>query len=445
MNSENILEFVVAACEKSGVDEWELYLAEGRRLMAEAKDGEVDAFEVSESRGVAVRVRLGERPGFSYCADSAPDALKAMVQSAVSGAKSADPDPHGAFAEPEGTMPEIGLWDPAFDETPEREKIERALALENEVKNYDRRIARVRNAAYGEGSSTVRMISSRGLDRTARANGCSASVMAVAEENGQGQMGWDHAYSRTWAGLDVRAIARQAASDAVEMLGAKIIPTVKAPVVIRNSAAAELLAVLGISFLGEAVAKGKSMLIGKLGKKVFSDLITIYDDGLLRGGAASFPFDGEGVPHRTTRLAHNGAIQSYLYDLAWGRRAGQPSTGNAARGGYTSPPVPGLSNLYIPAGDISLDDIMKETGKGLLVKELMGVHTANPVSGDFSLGASGAWIEGGKPVHPVQGVTVAGNIVEMFACVDALASDLKFIEHIGAPSLRVSCLSISGQ
>jgi len=444
MDNDNIINFTIDCCKRSRADEWEVYLVEGRHLTAEAKDGAIDSFEVSRSRGVSVRVRVGERPGFSYSAEASPDALSAMVASAIAGAKSADRDPEGAFAGPEGTLPQIELWDSTIEETPEREKIERALSLESEAKNYDRRIARVRSAAYGEGSRTLHMINSRGLIREACANGCSASLMAVAEENGEGQMGWDHGYSRTWAGLDARMIARRAAEDAVQMLGAKSIQTVRGPVIIRNSAAADLLAVLGNSFLGEAVAKGKSMLMGKLGKKIFSDLITTYDDGLLKTGAASFPFDGEGVPRQRTRLVHKGVIENYLYDLSWGRRAGQKSTGNASRGGYTSPPTLGLTNLYIPAGERPLAEIMKEMGRGLLVKELMGVHTANPVSGDFSLGASGAWIEGGKAVQPVLGITVAGNILEMFGCIDAVASDLKFMENIGAPSLRVPCLSISG-
>ena len=445
MDSAKVMEYTAEVCRKSGADEWEIASIESRLLSVEAKDGGVEAFEVASSLGIAVRVRVGDRPGFSYSAECSDNALSLMVDSAMAGARAADADPQSAFADPGGILPDLNLWDSAFENIGKDQKIARAFAIEEEARKYDRRIARVRSAVYGEGSRLIRIINSHGLNREARANGCSASLMAVAEENGESQMGWDHAYSGTWDELDVRAIARSAAADAVDMLGAKTIPTVKAPVILRHSTAAELLAVLGNSFLGESVAKGKSMLIGKLGKKIFSELITIYDDGLMKNGAASFPFDGEGVPRHTTRLACNGAIEHFLYDLPWGRRAGKESTGNAIRGGYISPPMLGLTNLYIPAGDRTLEEIIKETGKGLLVKELMGVHTANPISGDFSLGVSGTWIEGGGPAYPVQGVTVAGNIIELFGCVDAVAADLKFVDRVGSPSLRIDCLSIGGQ
>lgn len=195
MNSEKILKYTAEVCRKSGADEWEIASIESRLLSVEAKDGGVEAFEVASSLGIAVRVRVGDRPGFSYSAECSDNALSLMVDSAMAGARAADADPQSAFADPGGILPDLNLWDSAFENIGKDQKIAQAFAIEEEAKKYDRRIARVRSAVYGEGSQLIRIINSRGLNREARANGCSASLMAVAEENGESQMGWDHAYS----------------------------------------------------------------------------------------------------------------------------------------------------------------------------------------------------------------------------------------------------------
>lgn len=445
MNGGNLLEYVAGLCKKSLADEWEVAIIERETLAIEAKEGKVDSFETARSLGVAVRVRVKSQPGFSYSSDTSKEALKRMLDSAIAGAKSADPQPEGGFAEKvSGTLPPAS-YDEEFDSRTESEKIERARKLESNALAYDRRIARVRNARYGEGKGRFILANSNGLQLDAVASGCSASLSVVAEENGQAQYGWAYGYSANWAQLNIEKIAQEAAEDAVSMLGAHPIPTTKSVVIIRNSAVCDLLGVLGNSFLGESVAKGKSMLANKLGEKVFSELINIYDDHLLEGGRATFPFDGEGTPSQRTELVSKGVLTNYLFDILWGNKVGKKSTGNAMRGSFTSPPLMGLSNLYIEAGKVSLDELLKDTGRCFLVKELMGVHLANPVSGDFSLGATGAWLENGTLLHPVQGVTIAGNIVELFASVDGVASDLKFVGNIGAPSLRVPSMTISGK
>lgn len=444
MKENDLIECVVGLCKKSVAEEWEIAIIENEKLSIEAKEGKVESFETARSLGVAVRVRIKNKPGFSYSSDISTKALKRMVESAIAGAKAADPQPEGGFAEKNnGTLPPAH-YDKEFDSKTETEKIERALNLENHALAYDRRVVRVRNANYAEGKRRFILTNSNSLKLDAITTGCSASLMTVAEENGQAQYGWAYGYSSNWAQLDIEKVAREASEDAVSMLGAHPISTTKTAVIIRNTAVCDLLGVLGNSFLGEAIAKNKSLLADKLDKKVFSELINIYDDHLLEGGSATFPFDGEGIPSQRTELVRNGVLTNYLFDILWGNIAGKKSTGNAVRGGFTSPPAMGLSNLYIKEGKETLDQLVKETGKCFLVKELMGVHLANPVSGDFSLGASGAWIENGKIVHPVQGVTIAGNIVELFACTDEVASDLKFTGNIGAPSIRVPCLTVSG-
>ncbi len=444
MKIDDIIGMATDACRNAGAREWEVYYLETERFTAEAKDAELEAMETSRGRGLAARVRLDERLGFSYSADLGKEALARAAKAAVEGALAADPDPERAFGNADDKSPELELCDKRFSEVDQSEKIARAIAVEATARSVDKRISTVRQAAYGEVMRRVRVVNHLGLDREGAATLCSASVMAVARENEESQSGWDVDHSATWDGLNYEAVGRRAATDAVELLGAQVVPTQKAPMVLRNNAACQVLEVLGESFSGEAVAKGKSMLAGKTGKKIFSEIISVIDDGRLDNGMATFPFDGEGVSRRATALVEKGVLKNFLYDLAWARKAGTKSTGNAGRGGYTSPPRPEITNLFIRPNNGNFREMSADMGTGLFVTELMGVHTANPVTGDFSVGALGWWIKNGKKAHPVQGVTIAGNIIKLLAEVDAVADDIRFVGQVGSPSLRVPRIDISG-
>jgi len=445
LKEDDILGLAADACKKSGVGEWEVYLLEAERFNAEAKEGKLDMMETSRGRGVAIRVRVNSKPGFSYSTDFGKANLRKAVEAAIAGAKAADADPEGAFAAPGEKVPVLDSPDARFDQIAQSEKLDRAISVETAALSVDRRIVRVRNAAYTESSRRVRLVNHLGVERDARANVCSASLIAVAQQGAESQSGWDADHSAKYDGLDYEAVGRRAASDAVELLGARTLPTQKAPVIFRNNAATQLLEVLAESFSGESVAKGRSMLAGKIGKKIFSDKITVTDNGILKGGAASFPFDGEGAPRQATILVDSGTLRGFLYDLKWARKAGAKSTGNAARNGYLTPPRPAITNLFIKPGGVSFEKLLKDVHKGLLVAELMGVHMANPVTGDFSFGASGWWIENGRKSYPAQGVTVAGNILKLLASVDKVADDLRFMSEVGSPSILVRELDIGGE
>lgn len=445
MREDEIIETGAAACKKAGADGWEIYYLRSGLFSAESKEGKLENLEKSISRGVALRVRSEGRTGFSYTARLEREAVEKAAEAAVAGAKASDPDPEGDFAPPDGKPAEIELWDEDFAKAGQAEKINRAVAVEAAARDFDKRIERVRSAAYSESSHMVRIVNHMGLDRTSRANFCSASVMAVAKEGDQSQSGWAVEQSPVYRDLNYEEAGRRAASDAVKLLGASAIKTRKTPVILRNTAACEVPEVLSDSFSGEMVCKGKSMLAGREGEKIFSSLLTIVDDGLAVDGPASFPFDGEGTPRRATTLVEGGVLRGFLYDLKWARKSGASSTGNAARDGYTAPPRLSVSNLVITPGEGGLDDLIKTMNTGLVVAELMGVHTANPVTGDFSVGANGWWYENGELVQPVQGITIAGNIMDLLGSVQAVGGDFRWLGSIGAPSLLAPELDVSGR
>jgi len=228
------------------------------------------------------------------------------------------------------------------------------------------------------------------------------------------------------------------------MLGSRQISTRTCPAVLENRVVGELLDVWSSSFLGDNIHKGKSFLQDKIDQKIASEKITLIDDGLYTRGLGSAWFDDEGTPQKSTVLVKNGILLAYLFDRYWSKKAGSQSTGNSVRERTLSPPSPGPSNLFIRSGTLSFDQLLVSMNKGLLVTDLMGVHMSDPISGDFSLGASGMWVEKGRPVCPVKGVTVSGSIHSLFAAVADLGDDLRFFSRLGAPSALVKEIIVSG-
>jgi PmbA protein len=228
------------------------------------------------------------------------------------------------------------------------------------------------------------------------------------------------------------------------MLGARQAETKRSPAVIENTVAVDLLQAFSGAFLGDNVGKGKSMLSGLMGKDVVSKVISINDDGLLKGGWATSAFDGEGAAMQTTPLINKGRLAGFLYDTYWAKLAGVESTGNAARGGFKSLPTVGVSNIYIEGGDNDLGELFKEMGTGFFITELMGAHTINTITGEFSIGAQGFWVEDGRIQYPVRSMAIAGDLLGLFSKVEMVGSDLRFIGSTGAPALLLSALDVSG-
>jgi PmbA protein len=229
------------------------------------------------------------------------------------------------------------------------------------------------------------------------------------------------------------------------MLGAAPVATRKAVVLLDPYVATGFLGLIGPALTGEAVQKGRSLFAGKVGERVASDKITIIDDGLLGGGIASAPFDGEGVPTSRTILVKKGDLRGYLHNTYTAAKDGVQSTGNGVRSSFKGTPEVGMTNFYIEAGQIPVEQLIKDISSGIYVTEVMGMHTANPISGDFSVGVSGLLIENGELTRPVRGMAMGGNIIELLENIDAVGNDLHFFIGKGSPTLRVAQLTISGQ
>ncbi len=428
-----------------GADSAEVFMRSANATTVEIKGQEVDAFDRAKDRGAGLRVIIGGRMGFAFTTDFSEAALKILAQAAITNAKNSEPDPFNSIPARSVDYRAVSIYDPAIAALSEKEKIERVSALEREAFAIDPRIKRIRKASASFSESETMIANTNGAEVSYRSTACSASIEVVAEDKGESQAGWEFDSSRHYARLDVEEVGRSAARKALGLLGAKSVESVKAPVVLDNRVAEEILSIMSSGFSSENAQKKKSLFIGMLGREVVSPLLTVHDDGLYDGGMGTYPCDDEAVPTRKKTVIENGRLMMFLHNTYTAKKDNAVSTGNGMRGGFKGVPGVGVTNLFIAPGKHSLEDLIVSAGRGFYVTEIMGTHTANPISGDFSVGATGFWIEKGKIAYPVREVAIAGNILDLMKNVVAVGRDLKFSGRTGSPSLLIKELSIGGK
>ncbi|NIS60391.1 MAG: TldD/PmbA family protein [Proteobacteria bacterium] len=446
LNLKEIADECVQQIKTRRVDGYEIYLIQSVSTSVEVRDEELESFKRAQSMGIGLRLIRDQRLGFSYRSSFDVADISRMIQAAMDGAANLPSDPSYGFTGPPGDLrfpPEI--YDERIRHVSPQERIEKALAMEATALAFDpRRVKRVGKGTYEDVERTVVLVNSEGVEVDFTSSIFTGGVMAVAEEGSESEMGWDFDFHHCFEELDVARIGREAARKAGEKLGGRSLKSAFYPALIRNEVACQFLSVLAPSFAVENVRKGKSLFSDGLGSRAFSPRVTIYDDGLHPRGMATFPFDGEGVESQKTPVVLSGRITGFLYDFYWAKREGGRSTGNSIREGIKAPPSVGISNLYIEAGDRPFGDLLADLHNGVVIEEVMGIHTANPISGDFSLGAAGFWVERGKRVHPVKGIAISGNVLELFKSVEEVGADFRFTGKLGSSSLRTSKLAISG-
>lgn len=444
-------EAVIGALEgilkQKSVASYEIFYSRDTGFGVEAQKGEIDAMKARSSSGIGLRVISNGSQGFGFSSVLSVDALSDLVEKTIAASRHTAKDEFLLFAlpgRPNCDEKTLDIFDRSIDKTTEEEKIKCALLLEDSAMSASAKVRRVRKASYSESTHFSRLVNSSGVDAAHLATFFSGSVTAVAEEDGDSQMGWEIGMGHKRKAVDPVSIGKGAADNALRMLGARTMKTVKCPAVIENTVVCELIGPLVSSFLADNVHKGKSMLAGKLGKAVVSKAINLYDDGTLKGGWASSVYDGEGAPCQKTPLIVGGVAENFLYDTYWALRDGVRSTGSSARSGFKGTPALGVSNVYIEKGKKPLKSLLKELDRGLFITDVLGVHTINTVSGEFSLGATGLWVEGGKVSYPVRGLAISGNLLDLFLKVSEAGADMRFIGSIGAPSILVGELEASG-
>jgi PmbA protein len=444
MDHRDLATELLKTARASGADAADVLVAEGTEFSVTVRKGEVETLTEAGSKALGVRVFVGKRTATTHTSDFSWPTLRRLVEETVGMARVTGEDPAAGL--PDETVPpedvDLGLFDPSPAALPTDERIERARRAEAAALETPG-IVNSQGASWGQGEGSVVLASTAGFLGGYRTSSVSLSVVPQAERDGQMERDYWYTVGRGLADLEPpEQVGRTAAERTLRRLGARQVPTGEAPVVFDPETAAELLGTLFSAVSGYAVFRNSTFLKDRLGEEVASPLLTMVDDGRRFRGLGSRPFDGEGLPTRRNAPVERGVLRHWLCDSFSARKVGAKPTGSARRGVAGGPSV-GAGNLYFEPGTSPPDEILGGVARGLYVTDLIGFGV-NVVTGDYSQGAVGHWIENGRLVHPVHEVTIAGNLKEMLREVDAVGNDLVFRGSSAAPTIRIRRMTISG-
>lgn len=453
----------VEAATAAGASDAEAYAAEDNGREVRVHGGEVESLSAATQRGIGIRAWIGKRVGYAYGTDLSDGGVTALAECAAEAARVADEDEFAAPPSPDPSAPvrllhrqrakgapeaEVGLRDETMGEWSTGQLADLALAIEAAALAADSRIAGVEQAVYADSAESVALVSSLGVEGEYSSSSCYGYVQALAEGEDGRETGLGFDLGRGPAALDPAAIGREGAERAAAMIGAGKPKSRSCPVVLDPTVAASFVALIGRGLAASAVQRGRSPFAERLGEEVAHRALALHDDGLDPEGFASAPFDAEGVPRRRTALIEDSALRTYLYDTYTANRGDAASTGNASRSGYRSQPAVSASNLIVTPGELGLAELLGEAGDGVLVTDVAGLHSGvNPVSGVFSVGASGRAIRDGQLAEPLREFTIASDLVSMLRAVRAVGADSRWVPFGGSvrtPSLLVGEMTVAG-
>jgi PmbA protein len=442
---------VVGRALRAGASDAEAVVVEGEEFSALVRLGQVEQLKESGSRAIGLRVFLGRRSANTSSSDFSAEALERLVSGAVGLARITGEDPFvglpekDEFGEIEGDQ---RLYFEDVNEQPPAERIEVARRVEEAAMGYDPRITNSGGGDFDTATSHKVMVNSRGFVGEYRKSYCgfSAAPIAQAPDGGMQRNYW-YSSSRTVKKLeDPVAIGHEAARRTLSRLGARQVKTQAAPVVFSPEIARSIMGNIFDAANGDAIYRKATFFADMLGEAVAGENVTVVNDGTMIhhgiGGFGTAPFDAEGLPTRRTVLVEKGVLKNYVMNCYTGRKLGMKSTGNASRGLAGAPGI-GAQNFYLEPGTMSPIEIIGDVKQGLYVTETMGFGV-NLVTGDYSQGASGMWIENGELAYPVEEITIAGNLKDMYRNIVAIGNDLVFRSASAAPTIRVEGMMIAG-
>jgi PmbA protein len=444
MDHRDLATDLLRLARAAGADAADVLVAEGTEFSVTVRKGEVETLTEAGSKALGVRVFVGRRTASTHTSDFSRPTLGRLVEETVGMARVTGEDPAAGL--PDETVPpedvDLGLFDPSPQTLPTEERIERARRAEA-VALATPGIVNSQGASWSSGEGAVVLANSMGFLGGYRTSSVSLSVVPQAERDGQMERDYWYTAGRGLRDLDQpEQVGRTAAERTLRRLGARPVPTGEVPVVFDPETAAEILGAVFSALSGYAVFRNATFLKDRLGEEVASPLLTVVDDGRRVRGLGSRPFDGEGLPTRRNIPLEGGVLRQWMCDSYAARKIGARPTGSARRGVAGGPAV-GAGNLFFQPGTSSPDDIVAGVSRGLYVTDLIGFGV-NVVTGDYSQGAVGHWIEDGRLTHPVHEVTIAGNLRDMLRDVDAVGSDLVFRGSSASPTLRIRRMMVSG-
>jgi PmbA protein len=445
IDSQSLATEMLDRARRTGADEADVYIVLGRDFEVNVRNGKVELLKRASLKGVGIRVFVDHRMGFSHTTDFSSPGLAKLIEDTVQMARHATRDEYNGLPENCGPAREndLDIFDPKIAGISTDEKISLAMEMEESARATDPRVKMVEDATFSDSEEEVLIANTKGFLQSYKATGCALVCSVVAEANNTKQVNYWYTHARHRADLETpRTVGQRAAQRAVQMLGARKIPSGKFPVLFDPLVASSFLATIASALNGESVHRKTSFLTDKLGENIASTMVTVVDDGTLKRGLSSCPFDGEGVPTVRTVIIERGVLKSYLYDSYTARKANTQSTGNAVRGYSTTPRI-GPLNFYLQPGTTSPQEMIRTVKRGFYVTGMIGFGV-DTVSGQYSRGASGLWIEDGEVAYPIHEVTVASTMLEMLRNIEMIGNDLEFRSPFASPTIKFAEMSVSG-
>jgi PmbA protein len=439
MSAEHDLEATarraIEAATAAGATDAEAWSEGSRSREVRVHAGEVESLTEASGRGVGVRAWIGHRTGYAYGTDLSDAGLAEVAEAAVGAARVADEDESSAAPEPsEQPVAEIeGLRDEGVAGTETAEVIELAKRIERVALDRDERVTGVEEVVYVDEDSDAAIATSRGVSGQFGASAAYSFLQAMATEDSEVQTGLGFGVGRSPLALDADEIGAEAGDEAASMLGAVKPESRSCPVVLSERVTASFAGFIGGALCADDVQRGRSPFADRLGDELAAPAYVLADDGIDPGGLATAPFDGEGTPRERTPLIGGGKLLAYLHDSYTARRGDARSTGNASRGSYRTPPSVSTSNLVLEPGELTLEQLLEQAGDGVYVTEVAGLHSGvNPVTGRYSVGASGRAIHGGELAEPLREFTIAGDLLGTLAAVKAVGAETRWVPFGGS-------------
>ncbi|MGA9528269.1 MAG: TldD/PmbA family protein [Terriglobales bacterium] len=439
---------VVTRAVKGGATAAECVVREGDEFSTTVRLGQVETLKESGSRSIGVRVFYGQRAASTYSSDFSAAGIERMLKSALELAKITSEDPFAGIPEASqlGSISgDLDLYREDVYSLSGPARIDYARRAEKAALDSDPRLKNSDGGSFDAATGRKVLANSHGFVGEYRRSYCSVAAVPIAQDE-QGNMQRDYWYSvsRSLAGLEsAEAVGKEAARRTIRRLGARKVKTAHVPVVLDPQVARSIIEHIFEGVNGDSVYRGASFLAGKLGEQIASSNVSVIDDGTMPGGFGTSPFDGEGIPTRRTVVIENGVLKSYLLNTYTARKLKLETTANASRGLAGTPGI-GPGNYFLQPGKKTPQQLIGEIKDGLYVTEFLG-HGANLVTGDYSRGASGLWIVNGELAYPVEEITVAGNLKDMFKNISEIASDLEFRGSVASPTIRIDGLTVGGE
>jgi len=444
MPLRDLAERTVARAVALGATAADAFAVEADAFAVQVRKGEVETTTGARDKGLGLRVFHGTRSATASTSDLLPDAVDRFVDATVGLARLTQEDPFAGLPDLGPAPAENGLdLSDGGAVLPIADRIDMARRAEAAALTADPRIDNSEGASFDSATSEVAYARSDGFAGGYRTSSYGLSVAPVARANGGMQRDYWYDSARHFTDLgDPEAVGREAARRVLRRLGARQVPTCRVPVVFDPETASSLLGHLASAVSGGSVYRKASFLAGRLGEAIASPLVTVVDDARRPRGLGSRPFDGEGVPAQRHVVVEGGVLGTYLLDSYAARKLSLATTGNARRG-LGSAPSAGATNFYLEPGALSPEAIIASVPAGLYVTELIGFGV-NGVTGDYSRGAAGLWIENGELAYPVEEVTISGNLLDMFRAIEMVGDDLAFRRRVSAPTLKVAEMTVAG-